>query len=71
MDEPADALPSLSPSQFCRAKTSEAQPRYLLRVKMAAMGRVDEMVEEKSAWSPADLAGAWYGTTVVWACVSR
>lgn len=54
---------SLSPSQFCSAKTSDAQPRYLLRVKMAAIGSVDEMVEPKSPGSLALLAGAWYGTT--------
>lgn len=39
---------------------------YLLRVKMAAMGIVDDNVDENSGLSP-DLAagGSWYGTTVV------
>ena len=62
---------SLSPSQFCSAKTSDAQPRYLLRVKMAAIGSVDEMVEPKSPGSLALLAGAWYGTTTCCAWKSQ
>lgn len=38
---------------------------YLLRVKMAAMGIVDDNVDANSGLSP-DLAtgGSWYGTTV-------
>lgn len=37
-------------------------PTYLLRVNMAAMGIVDDSVDEKSALSLAP-AGSWYGTT--------
>lgn len=36
---------------------------YRFRVKMAAMGRVEESVEENSALSPDLGPGSWYGTT--------
>lgn len=39
---------SLSPSQLWTLKTMEAQPMYRLRVKMAAMGSVEDSVELKS-----------------------
>lgn len=50
---------SLSPSQFWMLKTTEIQPMYLLRVKMAAMGSVDDTVDPNSAFSPALAAGSW------------
>lgn len=45
-------LSSLSPSQLWTLKTKAAQPMYRLRMKMAAMGRVEDRVEEKSVLSP-------------------
>ena len=39
------------------------QPRYRFRVKMAAIGSVDDSVDESSALSPDLAAGSWYGTT--------
>ena len=38
-------------------------PLYRFRVKMAAMGSVDDSVDENSELSPALAAGSWYGTT--------
>lgn len=38
-------------------------PIYRFRVKMAAMGSVDDSVDENSELSPALVAGSWYGTT--------
>jgi hypothetical protein len=42
---------------------------YLLRVKMAAMGIVDDNVEANSGLSPDFPAGgSWYGTTGLRGC---
>lgn len=43
---------SLSPNQVCTANTTDAQPMYLFRVKMAAMGSVEDSVAERSPLSP-------------------
>jgi hypothetical protein len=51
-------LSSLSPSQLWTLKTKAAQPMYRFRMKIAAIGRVEDSVEEKSVLSP-DAAGSW------------
>ena len=37
---------------------------YRFRVKMAAMGSVEDSVEDISGLSPGLAAGSWYGTTL-------
>lgn len=49
---------ALSPSHDCRLNTNDAHPTNLLRVNMAAIGSVDEMLEEKSVGS-SPAAGGW------------
>ena len=53
-----DFASALSPSHDWRLNTNDAHPTNLFRVNIAAIGSVDEMLEEKSAdSSPA--AGGW------------
>lgn len=67
MDMPTEKYPgvvefffesSLSPSQLWIEKTTDAHPTILLRVNIAAIGRVVDIVEERSVESP-ELLGSW------------
>jgi hypothetical protein len=54
---------SLSPNHVCKLKTSDAHPTNLFRVNIAAIGRVDAMLDENSTASGRG-RGSWYGTTM-------